>query len=160
MTSRTVIGNFGIALALGAAALATGACRPGSAASAAATTQLVPLTITSANGRHAFKVEVARTEAEQERGLMFRTSIAPDGGMLFPFAVPRIASFWMKNCPISQDWLFIRADGSVAKLAENTVPQSLEPISSGEPVTAVLEIAGGRAAELGISEGDKVIWSH
>ncbi len=148
-----------LVLVLAAGALATGACRPGTAATAATTARLVPLTITSANGRHAFKVEVARTEAEQERGLMFRTAIAPDGGMLFPFAQPRVASFWMKNCPIPQDWLFIRADGTVARLAENTVPYSLDPISSGEPVIAVLEIAGGRAAELGIAEDDKVSWS-
>ncbi len=149
-----------LALVLAASALATGGCRPGTAASAAASAQLTPLTIVSAKGSHNFKVEVARTEEEQERGLMFRTSIAPDGGMLFPFDSPRIASFWMKNCPIPQDWLFIRADGTVAKLAENTVPYSLDPITSGEPVIAVLEIAGGRAAELGIAEDDKVAWSR
>ena len=118
----------------------------------------IPLTITSAGKVHKFKIEVARTEAEQERGLMFRTSIAPDGGMIFPMSPPRVASFWMKNCPVPQDWFFIRSDGSIARLVENTIPYSLEPVGVDEPVAAVLEIAGGRAAELGITDGAKVEW--
>ena len=118
----------------------------------------IPLTITSAGKVHKFKIEVARTEAEQERGLMFRTSIAPDGGMIFPMNPPRVASFWMKNCPVPQDWFFIRSDGSIARLVENTIPYSLEPVGADEPVAAVLEIAGGRAAELGITDGAKVEW--
>ena len=159
MTMRWV---FAVALA---AALATGGCRPGTAATTATATAtasqaLAPLTIASANGRHAFEVEVARTEAEQERGLMYRTSIPANGGMIFPFSQAKIASFWMKNCPIPEDWLFIREDGTIAKIAENTIPYSLDPITSGEPVIAVLEIAGGRAAELGIVEGDRVIWQR
>ena len=64
----------------------------------------------------------------------------------------------MKNCPIPQDWFFIRADGSIARLVENTVPYSLEPVGVDEPVAAVLEIAGGRAAELGITADAKVTW--
>lgn len=89
---------------------------------------------------------------------MFRTEIAPDGGMIFPMNPPRAASFWMKNCPIPQDWFFIRTDGSIAKLVENTVPYSLEPVGVDEPVAAVLEIAGGRAGELGITADAKVTW--
>jgi uncharacterized protein len=144
-----------IAAALAVAGLS--GCRAGSAdvASAART---VPLTITSAGKVHRFKIEIARTPEEQARGLMFRTSIAPDGGMIFPMDPPRSASFWMKNCPASQDWFFIRADGSIARLVENTTPYSLEPIGVDEPVAAVLEIAGGRAAELGISDEAKVDW--
>ncbi|WP_307089205.1 DUF192 domain-containing protein [Sphingomonas faeni] len=123
----------------------------------------VPLTIKSANGTHAFQVESAKTEAEQARGLMFRTDLKPDGGMLFwPYPAkggePVAANFWMKNTPSPLDILYIRADGTIARIAENTVPFSEAPIPSGEPVGAVLELMGGRAAELGIAEGDLVTW--
>ena len=119
----------------------------------------VSLSIATATKTHAFRIEVARTEAQQERGLMFRDHLAPDRGMIFPMNPPRFASFWMKNTVIPLDMIFIRADGSIARIAANTIPYSLAPVSSGEPVAAVLEIAGGRAAELGIAEDDKVVWT-
>lgn len=144
-----------IAAALAAAGVS--GCGPGGAAVATAS-RTVPVEIRAAGKVHRFNIEVARTPAEQARGLMFRTEIAPDGGMIFPMDPPRSASFWMKNCPIPQDWFFIRADGSVARLVENTVPFSLEPVGVDEPVAAVLEIAGGRAAELGITADAKVTW--
>lgn len=122
---------------------------------------VVPLEVRTASGRaHKFRVEVARTEAEQARGLMFRDSMPPDAGMIFPMAPPRYASFWMKNTVIPLDMIFVREDGSIARIAAETVPYSLDPVESGEPVAAVLEIAGGRAAELGIAEGDKVTWKR
>ena len=106
---------------------------------------------------------MARTPAEQQRGLMYRTGIPKDDGMLFaPYPAeggpPREASFWMKNTPSPLDIIFIRADGTIARIAENTVPFSEAQVPSGEPVAAVLEINGGRSAELGIAEGDKVSW--
>jgi uncharacterized membrane protein (UPF0127 family) len=121
------------------------------------------LTIASTNGKHVFSVELAKTPAEQEKGLMFRTGIPKDQGMLFaPYPAegggPREANFWMKNTPSSLDIIFIRADGTIARVAENTVPFSEAPVPSGEPVAAVLEINGGRASELGIAEGDGVTW--
>ncbi len=119
----------------------------------------VPLSISTAAGKaHSFTVEVARTEEQQERGLMFRAELAPDAGMIFPMRPPRPASFWMRNTIIPLDMIFVRADGTIARIAAQTVPYSLTPVESGEPVAAVLEIAGGRSAELGISEGDKVVW--
>jgi uncharacterized protein len=118
----------------------------------------VPLTITSGNKTHRFTVELARTVEEQATGLMNRSSLAPDRGMVFPFETPRDASFWMKNTLIPLDIIFVRADGSIANIAENTVPLSLQPIQSEGPVSAVLEIAGGRSAELGLRAGDKVKW--
>ena len=122
---------------------------------------MVPLDILTAAGQtHAFKVEVARSESEQARGLMFRDKLAPDGGMIFPMNPPRPASFWMKNTVTPLDLIFIRPDGTIARISAEAVPYSLEPIDSGEPVSAVLELAGGRAAELGISEGDKVRWTR
>lgn len=125
----------------------------------------VAVTITTADGKtHAFKVEQARTRQEQDRGLMFRTDIPENGGMLFfPYPAegggPREASFWMRNTPSPLDILFIRQDGSIATIAENTEPFSEAPIRSGEPVGAVLELRGGRAAELGIAPGDTVRWT-
>jgi uncharacterized membrane protein (UPF0127 family) len=89
---------------------------------------------------------------------MFRQSIAPDRGMLFPYEPPQQVAFWMKNTLIPLDMVFVRADGTVGRVAANTVPMSLEPVPSIDPIIAVLEIAGGRAAELGIREGDRVSW--
>jgi uncharacterized membrane protein (UPF0127 family) len=120
----------------------------------------VPLTITSANGVHHFTVEVAATVEQQERGLMFRHAVGADEGMIFPYDPPVPASFWMKNTLVPLDMIFIRADGTIARIAANTVPLSLEPVPAGEPVAAVLELRGGRAAELGIREGDRVDWTH
>ncbi|MHA6723279.1 DUF192 domain-containing protein [Sphingomonas sp. RS2018] len=149
-----------------AAALALSACNGGGATgnTAAEAARTIPVTITSAAGAHVFNVEVARTAEEQERGLMYRTDIRKDGGMIFtPYPAggggPREASFWMKNTPTPLDIIFIRPDGTIAAIAENTVPFSETPVASGEPVNAVLEVRGGRAAELEIGEGDKVSWA-
>lgn len=118
----------------------------------------IPVTIAAAGKAHVFNVEVARTDEEQDRGLMFRTNLPADGGMIFPFDKPRIGSFWMKNTLIPLDMVFIRADGSIDRIAENTIPESLEPVVSGGEVSAVLELAGGTAAKLGIDETAKVTW--
>ena len=118
----------------------------------------VPLTITSGGGLHRFTVEVASTSEQQAMGLMYRNKLSPDRGMVFPFDPPRDASFWMRNTLIPLDMIFIRADGSIANIEANTVPYSEEPVTSDGPVMAVLEIAGGRSAELGIKPGDKVEW--
>ena len=126
----------------------------------AAGLQQVPLTIRSGSAVHRFTVEVARTPAEQQTGLMNRQSLAPDRGMIFPYDTPQQAAFWMKDTLIPLDMIFLRADGSIVRIAANTVPLSLEPVPSGEPVAAVLEIAGGRSAELGLRAGDKVEWAH
>ncbi|WP_375195809.1 DUF192 domain-containing protein [Sphingobium sp.] len=119
---------------------------------------LLPLVIRTARGDHRFTVEVARTEKEQEQGLMFRKSLDADSGMLFPMNPPRTASFWMKNTLIPLDMLFIHTDGSIAYLKADAQPYSREPVSAGIPVAAVLELRGGRAAELGIGQGDRVRW--
>jgi uncharacterized membrane protein (UPF0127 family) len=122
------------------------------------------VTVASAAGTRVFEVDLADTVPEQAQGLKFRTDIAPDGGMLFaPYPAegggPRAANFWMKDTPSPLDILFIRADGTIARIAENTVPFSEAPVPSEEPVAAVLEIRGGRAGELGIAEGDRVRWT-
>tara|TARA_R110000824_G_scaffold209_24_gene1157 strand:+ start:8464 stop:8967 length:504 start_codon:yes stop_codon:yes gene_type:complete len=118
----------------------------------------VPLSIKTSDATHEFVVEVAESGAEQAQGLMFRTKLAPDKGMIFPFAKDRVASFWMKNTVIPLDIIFIRRDGTIESIAANTTPYSLAPVRSNEPIATVLEIAAGRAAELGIGPEDSVTW--
>ena len=120
---------------------------------------VVPLTMASRNGTHRLRVEVARTEAEQAQGLMFRTALGPDEGMIFPMQPRRQASFWMKNTVIPLDLVFIDGEGRIESIAAHAVPYSLDPINSRGVVAAVLEIAGGRAAQLGLAPGDRVAWS-
>ena len=119
----------------------------------------MPLTIHSASGVHRFNVEVARTPQEQQAGLMFRKSLGGDRGMIFPYDPPQDVAFWMKNTLIPLDMVFIRADGTIARI---TTARALDetPVPAGEPIAAVLELRGGRASELGIREGDQVDWSH
>ncbi|WP_074204033.1 DUF192 domain-containing protein [Parasphingorhabdus marina] len=120
--------------------------------------ELAPLTITSGDQTHRFTVELAQSPEQQARGMMFRTELAPDKGMLFPFPTEKMASFWMKNTVIPLDIIFIRSDGTIESIAARATPYSLEPVQSGEPVAAVLELAGGRAAELSLQPGDRVDW--
>jgi uncharacterized membrane protein (UPF0127 family) len=120
--------------------------------------QRVPLEIQTAKKALRYEVEVAATPDEQARGLMFRTSLPSMGGMIFLMRTPDMATFWMKDTVIPLDMIFIRTDGTIARIAANAVPESLEVVSSGEPVSAVLEIIGGGAAAAGIAEGDRVIW--
>ncbi len=103
-----------------------------------------------------FTVEMALTPEQQRMGLMFRTSMPLDGGMLFVFPQPRTASFWMRNTLISLDMLFIAADGTVVNIAERTETRSDRSYRSAGPVRAVLEINGGLSALLGITAGDRV----
>lgn len=115
-----------------------------------------PLSIQSGDEVHAFTVELANDPEEITTGLMDRTELAADAGMLFDFGQPREANMWMKNTLISLDMLFLDTDGKVLAIARDTVPGSLRRINPGVPVKGVLELAGGRAAELGIEPGDVV----
>ena len=115
----------------------------------------MPLTIRSTTGEHSFTVDVAATPGQQEHGLMFVRSLAPDRGMIFPYDPPQRVSFWMKNTLIALDMIFIRSDGTIARIV-TAKPLDESPVPGGEPIAAVLEIAGGRAAELGIRAGDTV----
>ncbi|MEE8438940.1 MAG: DUF192 domain-containing protein [Micropepsaceae bacterium] len=115
-----------------------------------------PLAIDTAEKSHLFVVELADGRYEQQRGLMFRQSVLPDEGMLFDFKVDIERAFWMRNTLVSLDMLFIRSDGTIHRIAANTTPLSDAGVPSFGPVSAVLELAGGRAAELGIAPGDTV----
>jgi hypothetical protein len=119
----------------------------------------VPLTIHSKNGTHEFTVAVAATQEQQERGLMFVKSLPPDRGMIFPYDPPQEIAFWMKNTLIPLDIIYIRANGTIARIV-NAQAMDITPLPSGEPVALVLEIGGGRAKQLGIKEGDTVSWPH
>jgi uncharacterized membrane protein (UPF0127 family) len=129
------------------------------AASFARAAELQTLEIASKSGVHAFQVEMAITPEEKERGLMFRRELPEGQGMLFDFQADQPVAFWMKNTYIPLDMLFIRGDGRIARIAENTEPLSERNIPSGAPVRAVLEVIGGTAKKLGIAPGDRVAGS-
>src|ERR1700751_1724872 len=112
--------------------------------------------IISKSGVHAFSVELATNDAERERGLMFRKELPEGRGMLFDFEREAPVAFWMHNTYIPLDLIFIRAAGSIPRIAENAEPLSARLIPSGGPVRAVLEVIGGPARKLGIAPGDNV----
>lgn len=121
--------------------------------------EVIPLSVETPDGPHTFHVEVALTPNEQARGLMFREEMGPDEGMIFLREEnPHVASFWMKNTPLPLDIIFIDADRRIINIAANTEPFSEQPVRSMAPAASVLELNGGRAAELGIVPGAKVDW--
>ncbi len=109
--------------------------------------------------RHHFEIELAEGDRQMARGLMFRSELADNAGMLFDFGRTGPIAMWMKNTLIPLDMLFVDAHGTITRIARWTTPLSLETISSGGPARAVIEIKGGRAEQLGIVPGDKVIHS-
>ena len=148
--------------------LAACSANPGQAASGSSTAatavhpvsglKVVPLTITHVGKVHRFRVEVAATAEEQAKGLMFRTELGAGEGMIFPMDPPRGASFWMRNTVIPLDLIFVGTDGRISNIAANAIPYNEMPLVSVGLVKGVLELKGGRAAQLGIVAGDKVAW--
>ena len=106
--------------------------------------------------RHDFQVELAQTPRQQEVGLMFRTSIPADSGMLFIWPEPQQSAMWMKHCPVPEDMVFIDNGNRIMHIAENTVPYSLANVDSHGVAKATLELQGGITARLGIKVGDLV----
>jgi uncharacterized membrane protein (UPF0127 family) len=117
---------------------------------------LQTLEIASKTGVHAFSVELVENDADRAKGLMFRKELPEGSGMLFDFHREQDVSFWMENTYIPLDMIFIRGDGRILRIAENTEPLSTRMIPSGGPVRAVLEVIGGTARKLGIAPGDRV----
>jgi uncharacterized membrane protein (UPF0127 family) len=115
-----------------------------------------PLEIVTKTGVQVFSVEMATTEQEKETGLMYRKELADGKGMLFDFSPEQQVSMWMKNTFIPLDMIFIRADGRILRIAENTEPQSTKIISSGGLAKGVLEVIAGTAKKYGIQPGDRV----
>ncbi|MBS7738917.1 MAG: DUF192 domain-containing protein [Chelatococcus sp.] len=120
-------------------------------------TGLEELTISTGSGRHAFSVEVMRTAAQRGRGLMERRYLPADRGMLFDFQEVQPVTMWMSNTYLPLDMLFIRKDGTIARIEEHTEPFSERLIPSGEPVLGVLELNAGTAARIGAKPGDRII---
>ncbi len=149
--------TFARALVLGLS-LAFGACaqQAETAAGGRAEAGLEQLTIDTANGPVRLSVEIADDDQERARGLMFRESLADDRGMLFHFQEPEMASFWMRNTPLSLDIIFIGVDGRILNIADHTEPYSEAGIPAAGLTRGVLEIRAGRAEALGIRPGDRV----
>jgi uncharacterized protein len=114
------------------------------------------IVIDTDSGTHPFTVEMAVTPNERGRGLMFRTSMAPDAGMLFDFGADDEANMWMQNTYLPLDMVFIEADGTVHRIAHDTTPFSTDIISSKGPVRAVLELNAGVAKQIGLKKGDVI----
>jgi uncharacterized membrane protein (UPF0127 family) len=114
------------------------------------------LEIATKSGVQVFSVEMATTEQEKETGLMYRKELADGKGMLFDFSPEQEVSMWMKNTYIPLDMIFIRADGRILRIAENTEPFSTRIIPSGGLAKAVLEVIAGTAQKYGIVPGDRV----
>lgn len=146
--SRRVWLRAAAALLLASAApIAAGAADPG---------PTEEVTIETANGSHTVRVEIAETEAARQTGLMHRTSMDPDAGMLFLWDRPTMIGMWMKDTYIPLDMLFLSTRGVVIRIAENTEPHSLTPIRSGAPVLGVLELNAGSVERFAIKVGDRV----
>jgi uncharacterized membrane protein (UPF0127 family) len=147
-----------------AALISTGACaqQTETAASTVSGASVGPeapteqLTIETANGPVRLNVEIADDENERQHGLMFRQTLPDDRGMLFDFPEPEMASFWMRNTPLSLDIIFIGVDGRILNIADHTTPYSEEPVPATGMTRGVLEIRAGRAEALGIHPGDRV----
>ena len=118
--------------------------------------QLEPLTIVTASGEHRFQIEVARTDEQRARGLMFRRFMPEDRGMLFDFKNEQPIMMWMRNTYIPLDMIFIARDGRVINVAENTEPLSERTIASAAPAFAVLEVNAGVARKIGLKAGDRI----
>ena len=152
-------------LILASAALATLTWAAGAPSSAQIVAQIElqrferdVLSIETADGRRQrFEIELAVTGAQRAQGLMYRRSLAEDGGMLFLYGGAGMLSMWMKNTPIPLDMMFIAPDGRIVDIAERTVPYSLETVASRFAASAVLEVNGGTVARLGIRPGDRVL---
>ena len=120
--------------------------------------KIIDVVVTTDDERIGFAAELADTEEAQQRGLMFRTELDDFAAMLFPSRPPQVRSFWMKNTPLPLDIIYVGTDGRILNMYEMTTPYSLDSLYSSDVTSAVLEIRGGRAKELGIEPGDRVEW--
>jgi uncharacterized protein len=120
--------------------------------------QVLPISATAKLGNQTFELEVAKTHSQQSLGLMYRTFLPPNRGMLFPFTPPQPVQFWMKNCRLSLDMIFLRK-GKVIAISTNTPPCVSDPCpvyGPNEPTDGVIELRGNQAAAVGLKVGDNV----
>src|SRR5258708_25223600 len=142
-------------LSFAALLVAVAACLVASSPTARGAEQQI-LEIASRTGVHVFSVELAVTDDERSRGLMFRRSVPESYGMLFDFQRDPEVTMWMRNTYVSLAMIFIHSDGRIRRIAESTETESDKIIPSGGQVRAVLEVAAGTARKLGIEAGDRV----
>lgn len=126
--------------------------------------QVLPITATAeiVGSDKIFDLEVAATPEQQQLGLMYRESLPDNRGMLFEFNPPMPVSFWMKNCRMNLDIIFLR-NGEIQAIARDVPPCTTSPCPTyGTPaaIDQVIEIRGGLADEIGIKEGDKIKVIH
>lgn len=103
-----------------------------------------------------FQIEIAESDDDKIRGLMFREQMPADHGMIFHYSPPQDANMWMKNTLIPLDMLFVGAKHTIVYIHHKALPHSLTPIGAGQPVTSVIEINGGEAKRRGIQVGDHI----
>lgn len=139
----TVLRRFAVVAAIATVALPLAACSDEG-----------KLVLHSATGDYSFNVEVVDTNESRAQGLMYRTELADDAGMLFDFKEEREVSFWMRNTFIPLDMVFVGADGVIKNIHVNAIPHDVTGIPSEAPVQFVLEIPGGRSVEIGLKPGD------
>jgi uncharacterized membrane protein (UPF0127 family) len=156
MSWTNALKAIALAAAFGAAACAQPAIDTPSGASIGPTAPTEVLTVETSNGTVRLNVEIADDDAERSHGLMYRQSLPDDRGMLFHFQEAEMASFWMRNTPLSLDIIFIGVDGRILNIADHTTPYSEAPVPATGLTRGVLELRAGRAAELGIRPGDRV----
>ncbi|MDO9487814.1 MAG: DUF192 domain-containing protein [Sphingomonadaceae bacterium] len=152
--------RFGLAALFALAPLA--ACNDPFIDEAAAATpaplETVTVRIKTGTKVHSYRAEVARTPEQQSRGLMYRTTMPRDAGMIFLFPEPRMASFWMANTYVPLDIIFISAEGRVVNVGEG-VPLSTATVESTGLASTVLELNRGEAARIGLKPGDRISWA-
>ncbi|MFN3890260.1 MAG: DUF192 domain-containing protein [Beijerinckiaceae bacterium] len=146
-----------LAAAFLAFALAPGGNLHAQPAPTTPTAALEPLKIVTSSGEHSFQIEVARTDEQRARGLMFRRFMPQDRGMLFDFKAEQPVMMWMRNTYIPLDMIFIARDGRVINVAENTEPMSERTIASAAPALAVLEVNAGVARKINLKPGDRIL---
>jgi uncharacterized protein len=151
MSLKTNCRNFAFVLAV----LCAGVFTQAGCVTAPAAQNVV--TVETSEGPRVFHIELADDPDEQEIGLMNRTSMPKDAGMLFEFPKIEKRAFWMKDTMIPLDMIFIAEDGTIQHIHHMARPLDRTHITSESPVKAVLEINGGLTDTLGIKEGDKVI---
>lgn len=147
---------LGCLLASAGPALAVPRQNPAACKGQAELKPLETLQVRTDGGVHTFRVEIADTAREREYGLMCRRSLAADRGMLFIFPAAEYQAFWMRNTLIPLDIIYIGADGRVVSVVQNARPLDERPLSSAGPALGVLELAAGRAAQIGLLPGDRV----
>src|SRR5450432_3062529 len=154
MNSDRSVGGFGVRAWLRISVVMVVAVCASSGVGVQATS-VQPLEIVTKSGVQVFSVEMATTEEEKTTGLMYRKELADGKGMLFDFSPEQEVSMWMKNTFISLDMIFIRADGRILRITENTEPQSTKIIPSRGLAKGVLEVIAGTAKKYGIAPGDR-----